>query len=138
MILRIWNGGHVKITAEDFTRPLEFIAPSRFIVDFRVTDADPPHLVTTEDVERVWRVSSVDGGPAGPAARLLSQSQLRATLPESLCSENEGGLNETQRRARKKLSIPPLTLRPGYSFTVVVCLREDRDLDDDDPRWSWS
>jgi phosphate transport system substrate-binding protein len=132
VVLRVWNGGRAKIDADDFTRPLEFVAYDRFIVDFRVSTPQPPQVATAEDVEAKWRVSSVSDGLAAPRSRLLGQTELRRTLPESLYSESEGGFNEGERRMRRKLTIPPLSLRRGHSFKIVVCLREDADLDEDE------
>jgi ABC-type phosphate transport system substrate-binding protein len=97
-----------------------------------VSTPQPPQVATAEDVEAKWRVSSANDGLAAPRARLLGQTDLRRTLPESLYSESEGGFNEGERRMRRKLTVPPLSLRRGHSFKVVVCLREDADLDEEE------
>lgn len=133
LVLRIWNSGRASIETTDFRQPLELDFSDRFIVDFRVSTPRPPSVATAEDVGHSWLVSRAEDGLGAPRARMLAQNDLRQSLPASLYSEQEGGLNETERKARKKLLIPPLSLGRSHSLKVVVCLREDRDLEEEEP-----
>jgi phosphate transport system substrate-binding protein len=131
MVLHVWNGGRATIDSGDFRTPLTFEVDDRFILDFRRSGPKPAEVASKEHVEKRWRASSKDHeNPHDPDTEdeeeVHSQSDLRATLPESL-----GGLDEEKRRTRKKLTIPmpkDVALKPGDGFKVVVCLREDKDL----------
>lgn len=131
LVLRVWNSGRSKITPEDFRRPLELLAHDRFIVDFRVSDVLPPGIAPAEEVENNWRVCARDRGLDADRSTTLGQSDLRASLPDSIFSEDEGGLRTRDRQARRKLTIPPITLGRRHSLKLVVCLREDGDLAED-------
>jgi ABC-type phosphate transport system substrate-binding protein len=132
VVLRVWNGGRAAIEEDDFAQPLKFATDGRFIVDFRASSPQPPQVATPEQVENAWRVSRAGATPNAPRSQWLDQGEVRGTLPESLYSEGRGGFTASERQMRRSLSIPPVKLRPGNSFKVVICLREDEDLDEDE------
>ncbi|MGH3566755.1 MAG: PstS family phosphate ABC transporter substrate-binding protein [Pseudonocardia sp.] len=122
VMIRVWNSGRGRIATDDYLQPLRFVVRDRYIVDFRISH--PAYEGLRDWVNADGRASPIvpDKGKL-PIA--LTQAGLRGTLPGSLLPENEGGLTAVQKAERRQLRLPPLEMRRGDEFTLVVCLRED-------------